>query len=209
MSFVFIKFYIHGKLLMSSFQWSWPCLIWSYGRWDITLGMKVMQSWKILDIFFLKIHIFYSEVDIVKLFWWKLAKAFFFKVVHPDCSSSYPIGSVYCTKSSKKLPVFLKNTVKILLGFQYFCDISSVLTPILARKLSFQRENYALHDGPKFTQYNSRIKKSTFWPYSIRVLVLIVAKWFFQMLCILDSPFKHVVLIFTLFFFEIHDFAHF
>ena len=53
-------------------------------------------------------------------------------------------------KLGKKLQAFLKNTVKILLGFWYFYDISFVLTPILARKLSFQREKYALRDGSKF-----------------------------------------------------------
>ena len=48
------------------------------------------------------------------------------------------------------MTVFLKNTVKTLLGFRYFCDILSVLTLILAYKLWFQREKYVLRDGSKF-----------------------------------------------------------
>ena len=35
--------------------------------------------------------------------------------------------------------------------FLNFIDISSVLTLILARELSFQREKYDLQDGPKFS----------------------------------------------------------
>ena len=48
MSFVFFKFYMHRNLWMSSFQWSWPRLIWSYYRQDIMLKRMVMQCWKIL-----------------------------------------------------------------------------------------------------------------------------------------------------------------
>ena len=44
----------------------------------------------------------------------------------------------------------MKNTVKILLRFWYVCDISFNLTPILAQKIFFQREKYALQDGLKF-----------------------------------------------------------
>ena len=43
MSFVFFKFYMHGNLWMSSFQQSWPRLIWSYYRQDIMLRRKVTQ----------------------------------------------------------------------------------------------------------------------------------------------------------------------
>ena len=49
------------------------------------------------------------------------------------------------------------------------------------------------------TRSNSRIKNSTFWPYPVTVLVLIAVKWIFQSMWLFDSPFKHVVLIFTLF----------
>ena len=71
------------------------------------------------------------------------------QMVQPVHFSSCPIGTVYCTKLGKKLLVFLKNLVKTLLGFQCFCDISSILTLILAGKLSFWRENYALQDNLK------------------------------------------------------------
>ena len=104
---------------------------------------------------------------------------------------------------------FLKNTMKILLGFWYFYDISFVLTPILACKLSFQRENMPYVMVQNSIWSNGWIKKWTFWPYPIRVLVIFVVKWIFQMLWLFDSPFKHVVFIFTPFGFEIHDFAHF
>ena len=117
--------------------------------------------------------------------------------------------SIYCMKLGKKLQAFLKNTVKILLGFWYFYDISFVLTPILARKLSFQRENMPYEMVQNSIWSNGWIKKWTFWPYPIRVLVIFVVKWIFQMLWLFDSPFKHVVFIFTPFGFEIHDFAHF
>ena len=59
------------------------------------------------------------------------------------------------------------------------------------------------------TWSNSQIKNSTFWPYPVRVLVLIAAKWIFQSLWLFDWPFKHFVFIFTLFGFEIHDFVPF
>ena len=112
--------------------------------------------------------------------------------------------SIYCMKLGKKLLAFLKNIVKILLGFWYFYDISFVLTPILARKLSFQRENMPYEMVQNSIWSNGWIKKWTFWPYPISVV-----KWIFQMLWLFDSPFKHVVFIFTPFGFEIHDFAHF
>ena len=112
-------------------------------------------------------------------------------------------------KLGKKLLAFLKNTIKILLGFWYFYDISFVLTPILAHKLLFQRENMPYEMVQNSIWSNGRIKKWTFWPYPIRVLVIFVVKWIFQMLWLFDSPFKHVVFIFTLFGFKIHDFSHF
>ena len=97
--------------------------------------------------------------------------------------------------------------MKTLLGFQYFCDISSILTMILACKLLFQREKYALRDDPNPTRSNSWIKKSTFLPPPIRVLVRFSVKQVFQMLWIFDLPFKHFVFIFALFGFETHVFA--
>ena len=112
-------------------------------------------------------------------------------------------------KLGKKLLAFLKNTMKILLGFWYFYDISFVLTPILAHKLLFQRENMPYEMVQNSMWSNGRIKKWTFLPYPIRVLVIFVVKWIFQMLWLFDSPFKHVVFIFIFFGFEIHDFAHF
>ena len=78
------------------------------------------------------------------------------------CSSSCPIGTVYCVKSGKKLPVFLgekKKLWRFYKGFQYFGDISSVLTPILARKLSVWREKCTLQDGPKFNMIKRSAKK--------------------------------------------------
>ena len=36
-----------------------------------------------------------------------------------------------------------------------------------------------VHNSIESIQSNGRIKKSTFWPYSVRVLVLIVVKWIF------------------------------
>ena len=44
LSSFFYEFYTHEKLWMSSFQWSWPCSIWSYGCHDITLVRRVTQS---------------------------------------------------------------------------------------------------------------------------------------------------------------------
>ena len=55
---------------LSSFQWSWPCSIWSNDRWDIVLRREVTQNWRILDVFSWKIHIFQLEVDIVDPFLW-------------------------------------------------------------------------------------------------------------------------------------------
>ena len=162
-SFVFFEFYMPIDLWMSSFQQSWPHSIWSYGHRDIALRRKVMQNWKILDLFSWKIHIFQSEADIIKPFWWKLAKTLFFKMVEPAHSCSYPIGTIYCMKSGKKLPVFLKNTMKILLGFRYFCDISPVLTQILARKLLFRSAKYALWDSPKFNMIQWSDQKVNFF----------------------------------------------
>jgi len=83
-------------------------------------------------------------------------------MVHPAQSSSYPIGTIYCAKLGKKMPVFLKNTMKILLGFWHFCDFSSVWTPILVHKLSFRREKYSLWDGPKFNTIQQSNQKVNF-----------------------------------------------
>ena len=44
LSSIFFKLYMLRKLWMSGFQQSLPRLIWSYGRRDIVLGRKVMQS---------------------------------------------------------------------------------------------------------------------------------------------------------------------
>ena len=57
------------------------------------------------------------------------------------------------------------------------------------------------------TRSNSWIKKSTFLPPPIRVLVRFSIKQVFQMLWIFDLPFKHFVFIFALFGFETHVFA--
>ena len=57
---IFFEFYMHRKLWMSNFQWSFPHAIWSYSHQDIALRRKVMQCWKI--------HIFQSGADIVKHF---------------------------------------------------------------------------------------------------------------------------------------------
>ena len=127
---------------MSSCQRFSPSLIWSYYHQDIALGRKVTQSWKILDVFSWKIHIFQSKVHIFKPFWCQDGL--------PTLSNSCLISTVYCAKLGKKLLAFMKNIVKTLLGFQYFCDVSSVLTLILAHKLSFQREKYSQWDGLKF-----------------------------------------------------------
>ena len=80
-------------------------------------------------------------------------------MVQPTCSSSCPIGSVYYAKLGKKLLIFLKNTVKVLLGFRYLCDILFVLTLIFAHKLSFQMGKYIIQDGPKFNTIQQSDKK--------------------------------------------------
>ena len=98
----FFGFYMHGKLWISSFQWSWPWLIWSYDNWDITLKREVTQNREILSVFSWKNHIFQSGADIFEPFWWNLAKTLFFKMVQLVHSSSCPIGTVYCAKSGKK-----------------------------------------------------------------------------------------------------------
>ena len=97
----FFGFYMHGKLWISSFQWSWPWLIWSYNHWDITLEREVTQNGEILSVFSWKNHIFQFGVDIFEPFWWNLAKTLFFKMVQLVHSSSCPIGTVYCAKSGK------------------------------------------------------------------------------------------------------------
>ena len=115
LSSVFFIFYMYGKFWMSSFQRFWPRLIWSYGYWDIALGRKVMQCWKILWCFSLKIHIFQSEADMVEPSWWKLARTLFFKMVQPTHSGSCPISTVYCAKYGKKLLVFPLKKVKVFI----------------------------------------------------------------------------------------------
>jgi len=57
------------------------------------------------------------------------------------------------------------------------------------------------------TRSNGQIKKSTFLPPSIRVLVRFYVKRVFQMLWIFDLLFKHFVFIFAIFGFETHVFA--
>ena len=59
-----------------------------------------------------------------------------------------PIGIVYCVKSGQKLPIFSIKKIKIKIKsedfiriFGMFCDISFILTLILARKLSFRGGN--------------------------------------------------------------------
>ena len=53
--------------------------------------------------------------------------------------------------------------MKILLGFRYFCDISPILTPILARKLLFRSKKYALLDSPKFNLIQWLDQKANFF----------------------------------------------
>jgi len=52
--------------------------------------------------------------------------------------------------------------VKNLLGFRYFCDISSDLTLISARKLLFRRKKCALWDCPKFNTIQQSDQKVNF-----------------------------------------------
>ena len=59
------------------------------------------------------------------------------------------------------------------------------------------------------TWSNVLIKKSTFWPYPVRVLVLIAVKWIFQTLWPFDPQSNHIIFILTHFGFEPHDFALF
>ena len=46
----------------------------------------------------------------------------------------------------------------------------------MAHELSFRREKYELRDGPNSTRSDDWIKKLTFWPYLVRVLVLIAMR---------------------------------
>ena len=126
------------------------------------LEWRWCKAEKFWTSFLEKIHIFQTEADIFKPFWWKLDKTLFVKIFQPASCSSCPIGTVYCTKSGKKLPVFLKNTLKNLLGFWYFCDISSFLIPIFVHKLSFWRKKYSLWDGLKFNMIQRLDKKVNF-----------------------------------------------
>ena len=68
----------------------------------------------------------------------------------------------------------------------------------------FEGKNMPYETVQNSTRSNSRIKKWTFWPCAVRVLVLTVEKWIFQMLWLLDLP-----TYFYLFDFEIHDFSPF
>ena len=52
--------------------------------------------------------------------------------------------------------------MNILFEFQYFCNISSILIPILTCKLLFQREKCALRDSPKFNTIQRSNKKVNF-----------------------------------------------
>ena len=56
---------------------------------------------------------------------------------------------------------------------------------------------------------NDRIKKTTFWPYLVRVLVLIVAKMVFKYCDLLIHHPIMLYLFFTRFGFKIHDFSPF
>ena len=103
---VIFKLYMPRKLWMSSFQD--PNLAW--------FGAIVVKIWcsegrwrsieKLCDVFSLKNLIFQSIADIVDLFLWKIAKTLVFKMVQPAHSSSCLINTIYCSKSSQKLPVF-------------------------------------------------------------------------------------------------------
>ena len=46
----------------------------------------------------------------------------------------------------------------------------------MAHELSFRREKYELRERPNSTWSNDWIKKLTFWPYLVRVLVLIAMR---------------------------------
>ena len=59
-----------------------------------------------MTIFLKKICIFQTRADIIEPFLWEVVKTLCFKLVQPYHSSSCPIGTVYCTKLAKKLPVF-------------------------------------------------------------------------------------------------------
>ena len=84
-------------------------------------------------------------------------------MVQPVYSSSCPINTVDCAKSAKKNCQFSwKNTVKTLLGFWYFCDISFVLTPVVAHKILFRRGKYALQDGRIFKTIQRSKQKVNF-----------------------------------------------
>ena len=78
----------------------------------------------------------------------------------PFFSSSYPTGTACYAKLGQKPLVFLKNTVKILLGFRNFFDISSILTLIFAHKLSFER---VLQDSLKFNTIQQSDQKVNFF----------------------------------------------
>ena len=53
--------------------------------------------------------------------------------------------------------------MKTLLGFWYFCNISSILILILARKLLFQRGKHALRDGLEFNMIQRLDQKVNFF----------------------------------------------
>ena len=87
------------------------------------------------------------------------------------------------------MPVFLKNLVKTLLDFWYFCYILSVLTLILARKLLFRKEKYALQDSLKFNTIQRSNEKVNFLTIPSRVLVIFFVKFTIQTCYIYFCPF--------------------
>ena len=102
------------------------------GRWR-----KVEKFWTFF--FSWKNHIYQSKADIIEPFWWKSAKTLFFKMLQPAYFSYFPISTVYCMKSGKKTASFLQKYNKDFIRVSIFCDISFVLTLILACKLLFWR----------------------------------------------------------------------
>ena len=72
------------------------------------------------------------------------------------------MNTIYCVKSGHKLPVFPFKKIKIfLLEFLHFCDISFVLTLILARNYFFKGKNMSFKMVQNKTGSNGRIKKTT------------------------------------------------
>ena len=133
-----------------------------------------------------------------------------FKIVQPVRSISCPIDTIYCAKLGKKLPVFpwKKN--------EDFIRVFSILVIYHPFELQFMPINYRFEGKNipyKMIQNsiwsNDRIKKSTFLPYLVRVLVLIVAKMVFKYCDLLIHHPIMLYLFFTRFGFKIHDFSPF